>query len=621
MLLLSLALLLASAVAQTGDIVLSGWPGSCFALLEPDGFGSKCFDRHEEVTITAEALADTQAYGLLLYSSGKPQRIHNMRIAADHLLSAGARVGVLSPMTIRMVWPAEGAHITAPSLHIHYNTFGGGATSHVVCAAVRIADKERVLDEKCERAESRVIPITGLKDGRYCVRVRVVFCDGGECDAMVSSTSLHYIAMLSSQDNSGASSGATSSDACITVSSTKSGNVSLSAGFPRVLNPAAAADALPRAHVLAISARTSERYDEASVMIKSLLYNRLPEPKNLLILHLVVDFAGVDYFSAIIAKHPEVFKRRKVVVVLHDFKTVCENPLDRFLEDLRFPMSAHASGAAGYCRLFLHDYFSVTDLGALDLGPGGGIITVETDQLVLADLTDLWTLVLSGPWLAGSGPVFAAAENYQPWKDSRPFSTTEKVERLRERARERRQGGFFNLTSFISAQDHGNGIIGGIMALNFRRMGEIDWSTYLVRELRRYISKHEGWRPQLNDQDIFNALADSDGSIMHILPCEWNVQMHARINSIIYCASELFLQSTNGEVPSDLMEFFSNTSLSIGDIPLNCDESARRGVFVCERRARVLHFMAGSHSVDNAFMQYYAGFWRAYADLGWNLLL
>ena len=630
MLLWLLACTLCAAVAQHGVISLQGSSGLCFALLETDGFGNKCFSGDEVVTIEAGALADSQAYALLLYDR-KGAIIRNLRVATDHLLSSSPAelttgidaaavvdTAVDPPMSIRIVWPREGLHITASSLHVHYNTFGRNKTTgqHIVCSEIWIPQTDTAIEgykeHTCTAAESRALPIHDLDEGRYCVRVHIVMCAtaGDLCNEIAQSGIVRPSSLFTDSYSD-----ARSSSVCFSVTPSV-GTTFLSATSPTVLNPASTAiDGLPSAvHVLAISSRSVERYRECEVMIKSLLHSCHDDDDfSPLVLHLVVDGAGAEFFGSITRRYEEVFRRRRTVVVTHDYSTVCERPLESFLAGLNLPLSAHASGAAGYCRLFLHDYFMNTDHVT---SPRDGLITIETDQIVLSDIRGLWALVQADALNISSRALFAAAENYQPWQDSRPFSTAEKLARLRERARLRGDVQT-NLTAFVGKANHGYGIIGGIMGLNFKRMTDVDWKSYLCQQTQQYLQMYPGWVPQLNDQDVFNALAEGDSSIVHILPCEWNVQIHARINSIIYCAGEII----RGASTPNLMDYFSSRRLSVGDIPLNCDESARREIFVCERRASVLHYMGGSHTVEHGFMQYYSGFWKAFADLRWNLLM
>ena len=92
----------------------------------------------------------------------------------------------------------------------------------------------------------------------------------------------------------------------------------------------------------------------------------------------------------------------------------------------------------------------------------------------------------------------------------------------------------------------------------------------------------------MNDQDVFNAVLSIRTDILRIISCDWNIQTHARINSLLACSRGIdFAQYSQ-----------SGTPLRFEDIPFNCEESKRRNIFTCEKRAKVLHFMAQSYKVD-----------------------
>ena len=75
------------------------------------------------------------------------------------------------------------------------------------------------------------------------------------------------------------------------------------------------------------------------------------------------------------------------------------------------------------------------------LGPGR-ILTLETDQLMLADVAELWSHFSLFDGARDDEVLLAAPENYQPWMHSRPFfdvdlqdqRTFRSIERERERA-------------------------------------------------------------------------------------------------------------------------------------------------------------------------------------------
>ena len=210
-------------------------------------------------------------------------------------------------------------------------------------------------------------------------------------------------------------------------------------------------------HVLLISVRTAVRYAEAEAMLKSLLFHRRAEEASTpegheyfrpLVIHMVTDESGRANFGNIWRQYTDTDTDTdhtydassserghgsgvaNVTVVFHDFISVCAKPLESFLTALNMSISSHHSGVAGYCRLFLPDYFtaladpfaSTAAKARIDFPLPSKLIVLETDQLVLAPITDLWDHVAAatGVFSRDQDVIIGAAENYQPWEDSRP---------------------------------------------------------------------------------------------------------------------------------------------------------------------------------------------------------
>jgi len=70
-----------------------------------------------------------------------------------------------------------------------------------------------------------------------------------------------------------------------------------------------------------------------------------------------------------------------------------------------------------------------------------------------------------------------------------------------------------------------------------------------------------------------------------------------------------------------LTEWFKTHDVSVDDIPWNCPRSREARVFVCQRRAKVLHFMVSAHRGPLRFLQFYAGFWDMFGAMSWNILV
>ena len=127
------------------------------------------------------------------------------------------------------------------------------------------------------------------------------------------------------------------------------------------------------------------------------------------------------------------------------------------------------------------------------------------------------------------------------------------------------------------------------------------------------------WEAKLNDQDVFNAIMTLIPHYYYILPCQWNIQLHARINTFSYCLEELMSEAnisvyhthnsihhTHSNIHSNInnsarnsMHSSSDTSsvyddvkidrrqalrevgIRVQDVPMNCDLSRQHEVYVC----------------------------------------
>ena len=348
-----------------------------------------------------------------------------------------------------------------------------------------------------------------------------------------------------------------------------------------------------RIHVAIISARVRDRYEEALVMIKSMLFNwRPPTITNKLnvpiglVLHMIVDERGAAFFyekfSILISGLPAGL----LSVQYHDYKAVCVAPLNRFLTEFDVQMSSHYSGAAGYCRLFMPRYFRALRLEAF--------MAIESDQLFFADVTNLWLRIREMDERTNSTAFIAAPEMYQPWQDGRPGENRSKQQKMKSKEH-------FNLDD----QYHGNGIIGGIMLFNLTTMWAAKWEDRWKGELIKYIqssgsSNGEKWVPKLNDQDIFNAILSRQPQWMAILSCEWNLQQHAFMNTNRLCSDR------------NLHNLAPDTST------LNCASSIASEIFVCPKPPAVVHFMSQSYLTGDP--SYYGSFWAAFAALPMRLV-
>lgn len=152
------------------------------------------------------------------------------------------------------------------------------------------------------------------------------------------------------------------------------------------------------------------------------------------------------------------------------------------------------------------------------------------------------------------------------------------------------------------------GIIGGLFLFHLHHMKSHNWLLMLDSKFEEFLSTRDGWYPKLNDQDVFNAVFSIQPDAFRVLSCDWNVQIHARINTLIACSKGIDFH------------WYSNNGMPVRfeDIPLNCVESERRKIFSCTKKAKILHFMAQSYKAFDAF-QYYSHFWRTYEQLSWTV--
>ena len=74
-----------------------------------------------------------------------------------------------------------------------------------------------------------------------------------------------------------------------------------------------------------------------------------------------------------------------------------------------------------------------------------------------------------------------------------------------------------------------------------RRADRLFQIIQLLRRRRRAVTARwlaeqpAGWVPQLNDQDVFNAVFAKLPAAVHALPCEWNLQYHAYMAQMRIC--------------------------------------------------------------------------------------
>eukprot|EP00943_MAST-04B_sp_MAST-4B-sp1_P008167 g8167.t1 len=315
-------------------------------------------------------------------------------------------------------------------------------------------------------------------------------------------------------------------------------------------------DQYPVVHIGVLSARSYDRYDEAMVMIKSILFNR--KRPNVLHFHLIVDPAGRIFFT----ENFVALKLPGLRISFYDFQQVCVKPNERLLKKFNFTQSAHYSGHAGYCRLYMYRYLN-------NIPDVDGLIAVESDQIFLEDVVELWEEFNNFP----TNAMIGMPEIYKPWGAGRNKPTE---------------------------NDLTDGKINGVVNQNPDRDG---WQSLVEKSISEYIKMKadldlevESWNPQMNDQDIFNSIFSLNPELVYALPCQYNIQFHAFQEHLRMCG----MDNTNN---------------------IECDEAKNTGMFLCKRRPAIIHFMAQSYR-DQGQMgkSYYSGFWQAMKQLNPDML-
>jgi hypothetical protein len=118
-------------------------------------------------------------------------------------------------------------------------------------------------------------------------------------------------------------------------------------------------------------------------------------------IHIITDIGGFNYFEALWNKNNLYEQLPRVSLVFHDYFSICVQGIDSFLDKFSLPLSSHHSGKAGYCRLFFSKYFTELrsivennhkDSTLINSIIPDQIIVLETDQLVLDDVENLWIM-------------------------------------------------------------------------------------------------------------------------------------------------------------------------------------------------------------------------------------
>ena len=165
-------------------------------------------------------------------------------------------------------------------------------------------------------------------------------------------------------------------------------------------------------------------------------------------------------------------------ISFYDFQQVCVKPNERLLKKFNFTQSAHYSGHAGYCRLYMYRYLK--NIPGVD-----GLIAVESDQIFLEDVVELWNEFNNFP----TNAMIGMPEIYKPWgagrnqpsvndlTDGKINGVEDKVNNEDADLDDDRNNNNNNnkktetntVKMIMKNKYHGNGFIGGIVMLNFKR--------------------------------------------------------------------------------------------------------------------------------------------------------
>jgi hypothetical protein len=438
----------ASYLHCSSSVVARALEHECLALILPDGYTHVCNALAKDYTVSTDqyeymsAMIYSPATGVIrdlaYYECSFEDRLSIQ--LSPHISTAPAHV-------INFMWPREHFVITTNTVEIFYHAKLAdfySSSNEVVAACFELKGSEptaAAFHYACTATvHANVVQIPNVSSGSYIARAWVV-----SHEATVSAS--EFVQMFKDHITSGAS-----------TRNTAAGSIAFSVNLRERMEPKVGTDGIdnyssqnlkiPRivtplhdlretvVHVLLMSVRSNDRYKEAEVMLKSLLFHRDRRQASVesLVLHIVTDDAGVEYFARLWT--PSMLQAfAGITVIIHDFDSVCKANIEAFLERNQLNISFHHSGVAGYCRLAIPIYFDqlfgnmetvmrsivnrsseanetlyTSILPSLLTPPS--IICLETDQLVLADVGELWHYFYDH---SDEDDVVAAPENYMPW--------------------------------------------------------------------------------------------------------------------------------------------------------------------------------------------------------------
>ena len=474
-----------------------------------------------------------------------------------------------APETMHISFPRPNEHLSTGSVDVAMRVGGlksspGGEISSYFCTSFVENLNHPTLEKTHNRCivpeNSEIVLSTRFSSGLHGISARLYGSDGIPLSGSASSTStvfriteaaLGYEAKASHWPNS-------------------DGNYK--AEDDAIVARAAPNPPLPVIHVVVTSYRSFNRYRECLIMIKSMILHKASP--NILHIHLVVDAAGQQFFEReLLPLNVSCFR-----VSFHNFDSVCRQPNEAFLAKYNWGLSAHYSGVAGYCRLYLFEWFHKLGIES--------IIAIESDQLFSEDVALLWAEFSK----FGDRAVLGMPELYKPWRDGRSEPAKDGGKKI---------GVGTERSSLGILEKSHNGFIGGIVMLNLTRMNNLtpSWEGILHSSLDMFLQKERQddpeWTLQMNDQDVLNAMAEVKPELFYTISCEWQIQFHAYKEHQRVCDGDW------------------------EDIEPTCKASHELGMFICRRPPALVHFMAQSYQTRGGL----ATMWRSVRDLPWSMAL
>jgi len=457
--------------------------GYCMSLILVDGFVTKCFDEYANLfTIKGETFSHYEYY-LILYYNQNTMRLKGLKYVTNvsNIITSSTTPIENKSSKMQLISPIPNSIITSDSIDFYYNIYNDEGKLFLRIVDLTAYTNAHEPLQRVDKSDS-FFNITVTKETLHHYSVSVGHTSPTTATARINTNLCAYF-YNSHQFN--VSDYITSVCFGINISTHKY-------QYPKLLkNVDFDSHKIKSAiHVLLYSTNSVERYKEAVVMLKSLLYHRDSATNTPLIIHIVTDTNGALYFEQIFEKVNKDF----VAFIIHDVNVVCKAPLAKFFKDTNTYMSHHHSGHVGYCRLFIYEYFSQyrsDPTHPLCSYIPQRVITIETDQLFVSSIEDLWDY--SEQYEGNNEILIAAAENYQPFLDSRADRQFRSIASANKVYRNE------------GDEYHGYGLIGGIMVLFLDHQHAVNWTNYLSTSFLNY-QKHYydtynmTFNPQLNDQ-------------------------------------------------------------------------------------------------------------------------